>query len=795
MEAGSNASRRLRRLPDTARRGLVLLAAGLMVAGVAVAPRVAAGLAGSSVDEVAVAGSKSDASAGAPAAAAPSEVDETLVVRIAPSAPGDVDPAAPLTVDVEVSNRTGEALAASIVRVTAPATPISDTAALDAWTAEPAGAVVGEAPLRPIGVGGTASATVSIPADALGAQAGAPIVAVGAELVVDGETAASGSAAFPSTTPTPARAVSVAVVGAITLPAQVTGVADAEQLATWTGPVGLLTRQLDSLAGRPVAIGIDPRIIVSIRLLGTDAPPAAVAWLERLAAVPNEVFPLSYADSDLALQSQLGVGVLPVGAFDDLLDPARFETGAADATGGMPAADAAAEASARPAAAGTAPAEAVGEASETPAPTTPADPSEPDEPGTVPSTEDLFAWPYTRTDIAWPAEGTVAAGDLATFRNAGLTTTILAAANVDPGSDGNAASSLDGETALVSDARITGALRAAATAPSEVAQREASARLLAELALRAAAPGDRAVLLATLPRTAGENATRVAAALDRLVESPVAATASLADIVGAPPTARTLTDGTEPEPRPSYAQRMLDAEAGQVAFATVLDDPTPLTAPVRRELLALLDIAWIDQPDEWASAVGGWLVERSATVDAISIVPSSPVNVLSTETGVPTTIENRLPYAANVIVHVAPSNGRLIVDEEVPVTLAPESRSNVRVPVEAGVGNGQVVLTVTLHSPTGVAVGSAVDIPANVQADWEGVGATVLAILVVAFFAFGLWRTIRRRRRARAEEAAEAGAIDADASNDTHDEKDASNGMHADDPAVQPADATESRDG
>ncbi|UOE43391.1 DUF6049 family protein [Agromyces larvae] len=813
-----------------ARRGLVLLAAGLMVTGAAVVPRLTAGLAGSSGDDVALAGSRSDASTRVPAAASeePGD-DERLIVRIAPSvanASDAVDASAPLIVDVEVSNRTGEPLDASVVRLTAPGSPISDTASLDAWVSAPTGPAVAEVQVRPIGVGGAATASVSIPADVLGLQAGAPVVALGAELVVGGETAATGAAAFPSTTPTPARAVSVAVVGAITVPAQVTGLIDAEQLTAWTGPLGLLSRQLDSLAGRPVAIGIDPRIIVSIRVLGTDAPPAAVAWLERLAAVPNEIFPLAYADADLALQSQLGVGVLGVGTFDDVLDPARFQGDSEDATDAMPAA-AAAAASARPATAGSGtdehPVEAseasqASEASETPEPTEPA------EPDPLPSTDDLLAWPYTRTDLAWPAEGTVAPGDLAAFRAAGLTTSILSAANVDADSGRNAASTLDGETALVADGRVTEALQAAATAPSEVAQREASARLLAELALRAAEPGDSAALLATLPRTAGENATRVATALDRLAESPVASPASLADTVGAPPTARTLVDGTEAEPRPSYARRMLDAEAREAEFATVLDDPTLLTAPVRRDLLALLDIAWRDLPDEWSTAVGTWLVARSDTVGAISVVPSSPVNVLSSETGVPTTIENRLPYPANIVVNVAPSNGRLIVDDEVAVTLAPESRSNVRVPVEAGVGNGQVVLTVTLHSPTGVAVGSAVQIPANVQADWEGLGAAVLAVLVVAFFAFGLWRTIRRRRKARAEEAAAAEAADADAgetgseerasgseeratgspeiasgsdaSSDTPDDEDAPNGIHADErPAPQADDAPEPRDG
>ena len=112
---------------------------------------------------------------------------------------------------------------------------------------------------------------------------------------------------------------------------------------------------------------------------------------------------------------------------------------------------------------------------------------------------------------------------------------------------------------------------------------------------------------------------------------------------------------------------------------------------------------------------------------SVSVVPSSTINVVSTETGVPTTIENDLPYPVTVVVDVSPSNGRLIVEERVEQTVEPQSRSTVRVPVAAGVGNGEVTLEVSLTSPTGVPVGTPVEIPANVQADWEGLGAAVLA--------------------------------------------------------------------
>jgi flagellar biosynthesis/type III secretory pathway M-ring protein FliF/YscJ len=75
------------------------------------------------------------------------------------------------------------------------------------------------------------------------------------------------------------------------------------------------------------------------------------------------------------------------------------------------------------------------------------------------------------------------------------------------------------------------------------------------------------------------------------------------------------------------------------------------------------------------------------------------------------------------------------------------------------VGNGEVTLSVSLWSADEVKIGQTVQIAANVQADWEGLGALILGVVVVVFFGVGIWRNIRRRRRERAARAVtDAGA-------------------------------------
>ncbi len=694
--------------------------------------------------------SDADATAGRHAAgrvagaAQPADDETGLLVRISPTISTTISPSAPVALSVEIENATTESLAPGSIRLVRTNAMIDDEAELDDWLATGAPqeqpglgesvVPLGEGPSRGLAAGGTTVVAFTVPGDAFAALADSTVIGLGAELVVGDTVVAAGVDAFPNGNVSASGSVAVALAAPLTVPASVAdGLISASQLENWTGPTGLLTRQLDALAGRRVAIGIDPRIVASIRVLGTAAPPSATAWLDRLASMPNEVFPLAYADADLALQSQLGLPA-PLGAttFDDVLDPANFATPAqGDAAGGDAGGDT--------------------------GPTPTAVPEPQPTPGGLPTTAQLLDWPYTRVDIAWPADDTVTAGDLGFFDAAGLTTTFLSEGNVTP-VEGPVQSpaNVDGSSALVADGPLTAAIRAASDAATDTEWRSATGLVLSELALDAGSA--RTTVLATFDRGTVPQPARVSALIDEIAGSPWSSLAGLADAIGAPPEARTLIDEPEPDERLTPAATMVQAEADVTEFASVLADDALLTGPTRRDLLALLSVEWMDDERAWNGAVTDWLASQNVILDSVSVVPSSTINVVSTETGVPATVENALPYPVTVIVDVNPSNGRLIVEDRVEVTVEPESRSTVRVPVAAGVGNGEVSLAVSLSSPSGVPIGTTVTIPANVQADWEGLGAAILAAIVVLVFGIGLWRSIRRRRRERAAKTTDAAA-------------------------------------
>ncbi|KRC61531.1 hypothetical protein ASE14_11800 [Agromyces sp. Root81] len=673
-----------------------------------------------------------------------------VALRVAPTAATTIAPEAPVTLEVEVVNATTEPIPAGTLRLVRSDDTIDDPAEIDTWLTQASGpdgadaidgTIVAEIDSATLAPGAVDVVSVTLPPETVDDIDDSPVLGFGAELLVDGALVATSAEVFANSALPVASPTALAITYPLTVPASSTGRLSADDLATWTSPFGLLSRQLDAVAGRSVTVAIDPRIIASIRALGSSAPATAVAWLERLAGIPNEIFPLAYADADVAAQAQLGIPALlaPTG-FSDVLDAANFAApteGDDTATEGD---DAGGDGGAT--------------ASPTPTPTAPA-------PDALPTTEELLAWPYTRTDIAWPADDTIATGDLAYLGAAGLTTSILSPGNVAPGSQwANAASTVDGASAVVADSRLTAPLREATSALSDTEWRAAVGQLSAELALIDAADVRPTALLATIARGTGTQSERLEATLDELAANPWATSASFTDVVGAPPVSRTLIDEPETQQRIANVERIIRTGENITAFATVLEDPTILSDPTRRDALALLDVAWIADRTAWDAAVGEWLVAQRRTLGAVSVVPSSPINVVSSETGVPTTILNALPYPVTVVVDVAPSNGRLIVEDQATVTIAPESRTTTTVPVAAGIGSGSVTLTVSLTSVDGVPIGSPVSIPANVQADWEGLGAAIIGIIVVVFFGVGVWRNIRRLRRKRAEAAANGEAVE-----------------------------------
>lgn len=508
--------------------------------------------------------------------------------------------------------------------------------------------------------------------------------------------------------------VQVVVAVPITVPVQESGLIAAEELAQYTAPLGLLNRQLDAVAGRPVTLAIDPLIIVSIRVLGTQAPETAVAWLERLATLSNEVVPLSFSDSDLTLATQAGSPVpLSPQSLDFAIDPARFA--AAEET--------------------------------TPSPTATADPVVP----TLPTSDDLLAWNWEVDDLAWPRENSVIASDLAAIATAGSSTVVLASGNVDRSAESGALVDLGDLTAIVSDDAVSAALRESAAAPTAAEGDAAVARLLAAITDAATAQPGTATVVALMDRRLPSNAPRLAETLSALGLAPGIDLVTFGTLLQSEAPPATLIDRPQDAGAVETVRRLLDAEAAESRFATITADPLRLTSDRRLQLLALLSQGRAIPGDSWTTATEAFLEQSLDIRESVQVVEASGFNLLADNAALPIAVSNDLNQSVTVFITVRPDTGLLAVgDSRVQLVIEPNSQARGEIPVQA-ISNGTVTVEISLTGANGVAVGRTTSAEINVQAGWETPIVVVLAGIVVLVFGVGIVRNILRRRRPDAE--------------------------------------------
>lgn len=661
------------------------------------------------------------------------EAAGALALSIAPADSGIVRPEGTVAVRLVATNFSITATPAGTADLRIAAETPADGRTLAAWfgdaetDARPR--VVATAALPALDPGSSAVIDLSVPAESAGFAGpwGPRLV----DVVAAAESGPLGSArsalVWVPEGANPGRTTTTAAIP-LTTPGVETGLLSSDDLEVLTAPSGLLVRALEAVAGRPVAIGIDPRIIASIRILGSSAPESAVAFLDRLALVPNDTFALAWADADpIATVQARGVALPEPEGPGSALDPALLSD---DAIAGSPAIGAG--------------------ATESPEPTTSATPSP--SPEAPPALARLAAWPHDLENVVWPREGTVTAESLAVLGEAGAGAVIVGSSNLaaDPGLVGRAG----GVRVLRSDDALSHAARAAVAATSDHQSQGALARVSALLAASSAADAT-AVPLMTLSRDRLGNSLRLSELLGAIEALPWAHGGSLAAAAGASGPAIGVIDGPLGEARLLDVSRMLDAEAADRVFARVAVTPSLVTDERRLELLAALSLGWGEQS---TTAAEGFLEASSQLRSSVQIVESSTITLLTDRTSLPVTVQNGLDVPIRVFVRVDAATAQLLVeDRRVETLVEPRSQTRALVPVQS-LTNGEVDITVSLLDDENRVVGEQTSVLLNLQAGWETAAVVVLAVAIGGLFAFGLARDIRRRRSRRAERAAERSA-------------------------------------
>lgn len=728
-----------------ARLGTALALVTVTTVGLGLAPGSAATAATTTPSPAPTA--SSDAAAGADAGSDATTEQSAVVVSAGAVGTGILAPAQDLTIDVTVQNATTSALVLDTVRVNVADNRIQSNAELDAWLdpseSDAVSTVLDDVELR-VEPESSAQLTVTVPAASLAFPTSVAGTGTrGIEVAVvdsDDEVVARSRSTIEWMTGNTERTTAVSAAVPLVAPRSGSGLLTADELATYTGPGGTLTRQLENLAGRQVAIGIDPRILASIRILGSTAPPSALGWLTRLAEVPNDTFALQYADADVSAQAQAGVATL--------LAPSSFEYAVDDTIFAPEETDTPAPTS-TPAAYGAASLSAL--QLPTPAPTEPGQGTTEDRP----TLEELLAWNYTVEGVAWPIDATVVSTDLPVYAASGISTTIVSSDNLSVPALTALGTTIapDSTGLLVADADAGSAFDAAIAAQTDGEWNEAMTVLSSEIALleRTNDEGAAQVFLAA-GRSEAASGPRVTQTLDALAERAWVQPQSLGSAIAAAPlpaATATINDSPVSESRLGTVRAVLDRATEIDAFSSILDTPEELTGRHRADLLALLGTAWVPETSDWATAVAESLAASSKILSSVAIEQSSTILLVSRNTSIPVAIRNDLPWPVTITIDTATSNGVLDIDEEniEPTTVDASSQGRAVIPVKARIGNGETSLSLQLRSETGVAIDSSASVQLNVRADWETVGTLVVAVIVVAVFGIGLVRNIARRRR------------------------------------------------
>lgn len=523
--------------------------------------------------------------------------------------------------------------------------------------------------------------------------------------------------AAPAAPRVTATTVNLAVVVPLSVPAGREGFIDAATLETYTQPGGLLSRELDALIGSPVAIGIDPMIIASIRLLGSGAPDVSLEWLERLRAADNETFALTYADSDLTIGLQAGSrSPIAPGSFDFAIDPALFST----------------------------------EPQATPAP---GETASPDAPPALPTTASLLDWTYTLEAIAWPQPSTTTSTDLEKIAESEYSATILNSGNLKRVPNGRAHLTVADTSVVVTDDALSALLARTIEAQSPLEWQESFQDLAAGVAAVQARSGSRAAsVVLGVGRSDFDTSSRLRATLTALETLPTVTPTTLSAVLAESPVAGAVAESPHSDVRIELAKSMLRSESADAAFATVAENPALITGERRIRMLAALAPQWNRYPGGWGDEISGFIEDSQRLRNSVRLGDSSDL-ILGDRGPLPINVTNDLTQPVTVYITVEPQTPLLTVeDSRFELVIEPSSQRRAAVPAVAR-SNGLVELEITLRTGSGQQLGATNTVTTNVQAGWETPFTVVIGLLVIGVFGFGIFRTIVRRRQARASAA------------------------------------------
>ena len=202
-------------------------------------------------------------------------------------------------------------------------------------------------------------------------------------------------------------------------------------------------------------------------------------------------------------------------------------------------------------------------------------------------------------------------------------------------------------------------------------------------------------------------------------------------------------------------------------LANATDDPNAVYESVTPQILPALSAQLT--PSEQLDAATVMTSQITGMLSAVTVEPSSAVNLINKSANFPVLVRNNLPWPVRVDVTLVPDDPRLRATPAQSQTLAAQGATTVEVPVGA-IGSGDIEVTYKVTTPDGVVLDDSQTVTVRMRAGWEDAITAVIASLFGLLFLAGITRSLRKRAARKAQAAsgdAEAPSGDADTTDTT----------------------------
>ena len=185
-------------------------------------------------------------------------------------------------------------------------------------------------------------------------------------------------------------------------------------------------------------------------------------------------------------------------------------------------------------------------------------------------------------------------------------------------------------------------------------------------------------------------------------------------------------------------------------LANATDDPNAVYESVAPQILPALSAQLT--PSEQLDAATAMTSQITGMLSAVTVEPSSAVNLINKSANFPVLVRNNLPWPVRVDVTLVPDDPRLRATPAQSQTLAAQGATTVEVPVGA-IGSGDIEVTYKVTTPDGVVLDNSQTVTVRMRAGWEDAITAVIASLFGLLFLAGITRSLRKRAARKAQAA------------------------------------------